>query len=351
MIVALALFVVSATDVAVSVTVAGEGTAPGAVYLIAVPDALVAAEIIPQVAAVQPVPDSAQVTPWFAESPVTVAVKLEVPLTTTIAVVCESETATPAVAPAVIVIVAAADFVPSVTDVAVIVTVAGLGTVPGAVYMIAVPDALVVADSEPQPFAVAHERAQVTPLLALSFVTVAVTACIFPAATLAVVGASVTVTAFELEFPVVPEVEFEPPPQPASPIAIAATVAPATAKILRQLRCPCVRTITLLQFLVVSFSGLPGDWEGRVPARLPVSISLAAVATIAADTPAASSGCVHSLIACPVPYQTGQPNASLPPRDSSRTPLRSPRLVTAQSPNWTLLPEEKTAARRPWSDS
>jgi hypothetical protein len=187
----------------------------------------------------------------FAESPVTVAVKFEVlfevPLTTTIAVDCESETATPAAAPDVIVIVAEADFVPSVTDVAVMVTVAGLGTAAGAVYVVAAPDAELVAESAPQPFAVAQESAQVTPLPPLSLVTVAVNACVFPTATEAVVG--VIVTATLLEFPPVPEVEFEPPPQPAnSPIANPPIANVPTAKIRRQLRCPCARTITLLQF-------------------------------------------------------------------------------------------------------
>jgi hypothetical protein len=245
-IVALALFVVSATEVAVSVTAAGEGTAPGAVYVIAVPEALLAAESVPHVAAVHPAPMSVHVTPLFAESPVTVAVKLELLLTTTIAVGCESETATPAATPEAIVIVAEADFVPSVTDVAVMVTVAGLGTVAGAVYVVAVPDAEVIAESEPQPFA--QESAQVTPLLALSFVTVAVNACVLPTATDAVVGVIVTVTDVDPP-PPVPGVELEPPPQPvASPIARAPIANVAIAKVCRQLRSLCARTITLLQF-------------------------------------------------------------------------------------------------------
>jgi hypothetical protein len=72
------------------------------------------------------------------------------------------------------VIVADADFVPSVTDVAISATVAGLGTAAGAVYVTAVPEALVVADNDPQPFAVVHDNAHVTPFAVLSLLTVAV---------------------------------------------------------------------------------------------------------------------------------------------------------------------------------
>jgi hypothetical protein len=131
-IVALADFVVSVTDVAVSVTVAGLGTVPGAVKTIGVPEALVAEDKAPHVAPVHPEPESVQVTPLFAESPVTVAVKVVVALTAIVAVVCDKATEIPA-GVALIVIVAEADFVPSVTEVAVTVTVAGLGAVAGAV--------------------------------------------------------------------------------------------------------------------------------------------------------------------------------------------------------------------------
>jgi hypothetical protein len=89
----------------------------------------------------------------------------------------DSDTATGASAVATV-IVADADFVPSATEVAVRVTVAGLGTFAGAVYVIGVPEALVVADSVPQaaPEHLAPESAQPTPLFAESFVTVAVNA-------------------------------------------------------------------------------------------------------------------------------------------------------------------------------
>jgi hypothetical protein len=126
---------------------------------------------------------------------------------------------------AVIVIIADADFVPSVTDVAVSVTVAGLGTVAGAVYVTAVPD---VADSKPQPFAVAHDNAHVTPFAALSFVKVGVNFCVPPVITEAVVGATVTpITGVGVipPPPFEPLLDVDPPPQPAnSPLP---TTAPA----------------------------------------------------------------------------------------------------------------------------
>ena len=59
----------SATDVAVRVTVAGLGRVAGAVYVIAVPDALLATDRVPHVAPLQPAPDSVQFTPLAAESP------------------------------------------------------------------------------------------------------------------------------------------------------------------------------------------------------------------------------------------------------------------------------------------
>jgi hypothetical protein len=66
----------------------------------------------------------------------------------------------------VIVIVVAADLVASATDLAVNVTVAGLGTLEGAAYVIAVPEAPVVADKVPQAAPLHPEplRVQLTPL-------------------------------------------------------------------------------------------------------------------------------------------------------------------------------------------
>ena len=59
-------------------------------------------------------------------------------------------------------------------------------------YVIAVPEELVAADRDPQPFAVAQDAAQVTPFAALSLLTVAVKLCVPFNATDAVVGDTVT---------------------------------------------------------------------------------------------------------------------------------------------------------------
>jgi len=78
------------------------------------------------------VPDNVQLTPAFAESFATVAVKLAVPPTVIFAVVCDRLT-TIVGAAAVTVIAAVALFVVSETDVAVSVTAGGAGTLAGAV--------------------------------------------------------------------------------------------------------------------------------------------------------------------------------------------------------------------------
>ena len=186
-------FVPSATEVAVSVTAAGVGTLAGAVYVTATPDALEVGVTAPHVAPLQPAPDTVQVTPLFAASFCTVEVNACDPLTCTDAVVSDSATAI-AGGVAVTVIIAAADFVLSATDVAVIVTVAGAGTLGGAVYVTAVPEALVMLESAPHvaPLQPAPESAHVTPLLELSLVTVAVKACGCPACTDELVGETLT---------------------------------------------------------------------------------------------------------------------------------------------------------------
>jgi hypothetical protein len=69
-------FVGSPTGFAVSVTSTGAGAFAGAVYVMAVPDALAVAEIVPHVAPLHPVPPSVQPTPLFCPSFETVAVKL-----------------------------------------------------------------------------------------------------------------------------------------------------------------------------------------------------------------------------------------------------------------------------------
>ena len=85
---------------------------------------------VPQVLPEQPLPVSVHVTPLLAESLLTVAVKFCVEPVVTFAV--EGDTATLIATPATV-IVAEDDFVLSVTEVAVRVTVAGDGTELGAV--------------------------------------------------------------------------------------------------------------------------------------------------------------------------------------------------------------------------
>ena len=194
MIVATALLLASIADFAVTVTVAGDGTFAGAVYVIAAPEALEVADSVPQAAPVQPAPASAHVTPLFCGSFVTVAVTLCVfPLCTDALV---GFTDTPTGGGAVTVIVATAVLLVSATDFAVSVTVDGEGIVAGAVYVIAAPDALEVADSVPQaaPVQPAPASAHVTPLFCVSFVTVAVTLCVFVLCTDALVGFTETLT-------------------------------------------------------------------------------------------------------------------------------------------------------------
>jgi hypothetical protein len=121
-----------ATEVAVSVTVPAEVAFAGEVYVTAAPEALDAGETVPQVAPLQVAPESVQMTPLFWVSFCTVAVKVCVtPPVARLAVV--GDTVTTIAGGAVTVMRAAADFVPSVTEVALRVIVAGLGSVAGAV--------------------------------------------------------------------------------------------------------------------------------------------------------------------------------------------------------------------------
>ena len=87
---------------------------------------------VPHVAPEQPAPESDQLTPLLAESLVSVAVKFWVPMPAcTLAEPGASEMEMAGAA--VTVMVAASDLVPSAMEVAVTVTVAGFGTVAGAV--------------------------------------------------------------------------------------------------------------------------------------------------------------------------------------------------------------------------
>lgn len=156
--------------------------------MIATPDALVVVDSAPHVAPLHPAPLSAQFTPLFCESFVTVAVKPCVLPTLTLAEA--GLTLTPIAA--VTVIATDVLFVPSAIDVASSVTVAGLGTLAGALYVTVV---VVVFVSVPQvaPLHPVPEIDHVTPLFPVSFVSVAVKFCVpIPACTLAEVGASVT---------------------------------------------------------------------------------------------------------------------------------------------------------------
>lgn len=117
---------VSATEVAVSVTVAGLGTVAGAVY---VTDVFATLLSVPQAAGVQPASKD-QTTPSLLESPFTVAVKFWVAFTETFrgpVGEIETETGTKCT-------VALADLLGSACDVAVTVTSAADATEEGAVY-------------------------------------------------------------------------------------------------------------------------------------------------------------------------------------------------------------------------
>jgi len=168
--VAVADFVESVTEVAVMVT---DSAVLGAVKVVATPLAVCVGLNDPAVAV--------QFTPPFALSLLTVAVKFAVPLAASEAVVGEIETEIGRAADTVT--VAVADFVGSVTDVAVMVT---LPAAPGAVNVVAAPLAVCVGLKDP---AVA---VQFTPPFALSFATVAVKLIVPPVTAEAVAGNTLT---------------------------------------------------------------------------------------------------------------------------------------------------------------
>ena len=131
----------------------------------AAPDALDVADSVPQTFSLQLAPKSTQVTPLFCESFWIVAVKFWLPPVGTLTDGGDTVT-TIAPGAAVTVIVAAADLLPSATDVALSVTSGGEGTLAGAVYVMATPEPLEVAVSVPQatPLQPALESNQTTPL-------------------------------------------------------------------------------------------------------------------------------------------------------------------------------------------
>ena len=161
--------------------------------MIGAPDALDGADSMPHAAPLHPAPESAQVTPLLAGSFVTVALTWSIPPACTLAAVSETVTLIAGGA-AVTVIVTEADFVVSATEVAVSITVAGVGTLAGAIYVMDPPDALDVADNVPHaaPLHPAPESDHITPLLAESLVTVAITDCDWPTCTDIVVGVTLT---------------------------------------------------------------------------------------------------------------------------------------------------------------
>lgn len=120
-----------------------------------------------------------QVTPAPAESAVTIAVTDAVPETGSVAGgSCEMVTLIE-VTGAVIATVACTFFVESETEVAIKTTCPPDGTVPGATYVVGEP--LIVAAGLNEPQEPAGVQLQFTPLLALSFVTVAEMPTLLPA--------------------------------------------------------------------------------------------------------------------------------------------------------------------------
>ena len=185
-IVPVAVFVGSATLVAVIVTVAGDGTIPGAVYRPAV-------LTDPHAAPVHPIPVNENVTAVLVD-PVTTVANCSVPPVDTVALVGLMAIVTGGAA---IVTVAVEDLPGSATLVAVTVTVAGEGTVAGAVYN---PVALMVPQAAPvQP---APETEKLTEVL-VAPVTVGVNCCVPPVRTEAVDGLSVMATPLTIVTPAV----------------------------------------------------------------------------------------------------------------------------------------------------
>jgi hypothetical protein len=153
----------SAEDTAVMVTVAGDGTAAGAIYM-------PVAEIVPTVELPPVTPLTCQVTAVFDEL-ATVAVKAWEPLpavTAAVPGVTETEIAGTRVT------CAEPDLLVSAADTAVTVTVAGEGTMAGAVYR---PELEIVPTVELPPFT--PLTCQVTAVFVVP-VTVAVNVCVPP---------------------------------------------------------------------------------------------------------------------------------------------------------------------------
>src|SRR5262249_35757747 len=155
----------------VKVTVAGDGTDAGAVY-VAAPEVTLVSD--PQVAPEQPDPERLHVTPLFWRSFCSAAEKPALCETCTDEELGLTETVI-GCADVVTVMVAEDDLLVSATDLAVSVTVAGEGAEAGALY---VADVAVTFVSAPQlaPEHPAPETLHVTPLFCVSPCNVAVKA-------------------------------------------------------------------------------------------------------------------------------------------------------------------------------
>jgi uncharacterized membrane protein YebE (DUF533 family) len=242
--------------VAVTVTAAGLGTVAGAVYVTAAPEALL-------VGATDPPPaDTVHVTPLAAVSFATVAVSAVVAPVCTEAVAGDTVTEI-AGGGVVTVIVADPALVPSATEVAVTVAVAGLGTVAGAVYVTAAPEAALVGATDPPPAGTVH----VTPLAVASFATVAVSCVVAPVGTEAVAGDTVTEIAGG-------GVELEPPPP--HPLAIP-TANTANANSRRAARVTCTPIKAVSRTSIINFY-----WRKKASAGLEV-LSIQQPAQVAAS--------------------------------------------------------------------
>jgi hypothetical protein len=202
------VLVLSVIEVAVNVTVAGAGAVAGAVYVIPVPDALPVAEIVPQFAPVQPAPDKLQLTPLLAGSFFTVGVNTLLPPVRITVFDGVIVSVIPAGVAAVSAMVAVALLVPSLIAVAESVAVAGLGTVIGAVYITAAPEALLAGEIVPPP----ADTVQFTPLLPGSFATAAVNVDVCPVCIVEELGVTVTEIAPAIGVP--PPLWLDPPPHP-----------------------------------------------------------------------------------------------------------------------------------------
>jgi hypothetical protein len=164
-------FVLSAVEVAWTVTVPPVGTVAGAVYVVATPLAVCVGLNDPQAPALPHV--TVQSTPAFVESFETTAVMGLVALTWMDVGGVGLKTIVMG-GGVVSVIVAETDFVLSAVEVAWTVTVPPVGTAEGAVYVVAAPLALCVGLNDPQAPALPHVTDQSTPAFDESFATTAV---------------------------------------------------------------------------------------------------------------------------------------------------------------------------------